>query len=252
MVNLNGKEHEMKINEVAKLTGITVRTLHYYDEIGLLNPSEHTDSNYRIYSISDMERLQQILFFKELDFPLSKIKSFLSSQNYDKTFALAKQKDLLEEKRNRLNGLITLLDDILKGENEMSFKEFDNTRLEKMQADYAKEVVERFGDTKPYADFKEKSQNYSKDDYAELSKKADSIFAEFFEIKGEDPASDNAQELVLKWQQFIIENYYECDKTILLGLSEMYVGDDRFKTNIDKSGEGTAVFMTEAIKYFCK
>ena len=252
MVNLNGKENDMKINEVAKLTGITVRTLHYYDEIGLLNPSEHTESNYRIYSRNDIERLQQILFFKELDFPLSKIKSFLSSKNYDKTFALAKQKELLVEKRNRLNGLITLLDEILKGENEMSFKEFDNSKSEKMKEDYVKEVKERFGGTKHYTEFEEKSINYTKKDYAELAKKSESIFEEFSAIKSENPASEKAQELVLKWQNFITKHYYKCDKTILLGLSEMYVSDERFKENIDKSGAGTAEFMTNAIKHFCR
>ena len=242
----------MKINELAKLTGVTVRSLHYYDEIGLLNPSEHTNAGYRIYSIADIERLQQILFFKELDFPLSKIKSFMSSVNYDKNFAIIKQKELLEEKRNRLNGLITLLDEILKGESEMSFKEFDNTQLEKMQEEYAKEVQKRFGGTAAYAEYKEKSKNYSKSDYALLAKKAESIFAEFSKIKEEDPASEKAQTLVKKWQNFISENYYECDKSILLVLSEMYVADERFKENIDKIGEGTAEFITKAIQHFCR
>ena len=94
----------MKISEVAKLTGVTVRTLHYYDEIGLLRPSEITESGYRLYDEAALESLQQILFFRELDFPLNKIKEIMIDPNYDKVFTLIKQKELLMQKRKRIDG----------------------------------------------------------------------------------------------------------------------------------------------------
>ena len=98
----------MRISEVAKLTGITVRTLHYYDEVGLLKPSEITEAGYRLYSREDLEILQQILFFRELDFPLSQIKEIMNNPNYDKEEALKKQKELLIQQRQRIEGLIKL------------------------------------------------------------------------------------------------------------------------------------------------
>ena len=242
----------MKINEVAKLTGITVRTLHYYDEIGLLKPSSHTDSNYRIYSLLDVEILQQILFFKELDFSLVQIKSILNNQNYEKNYALSKQRDLLLEKKHRLDGLITLLDDILEGENKMSFKQFDNSKVEEMKSDYEKEVKERFGKTKAYSEYEEKTSNYVKEDFKVLEKKCNEIFADFSKIKDDKPDSEIAQNLVYILQEFITNNYYKCDKNILLTLGQMYVEDIRFKQNIDKNGDGTAKFVLNAIEYFCK
>ena len=104
----------MKISEVAKLSGITVRTLHYYDEIELLKPSETTEAGYRMYSSEDLERLQQILFFRELDFPLNEIKEIMLNPNYDKNEALNKHKEFLIEKRKRIDGLITLIDKTIK------------------------------------------------------------------------------------------------------------------------------------------
>ena len=117
----------MKISEVAKLSGITVRTLHYYDEIGLLKPNKITEAGYRVYSNEDLETLQQILFFRELDFQLNEIKEIMMNPNYDKNKALNKHKELLIEKRERLDGLINLIDKTIKGDNNMSFKEFDNS-----------------------------------------------------------------------------------------------------------------------------
>lgn len=147
----------MKINEVAKLTGVTVRALHYYDKIGLLKPEEITEAGYRIYSENDLETLQQILFFRELDFSLNEIKEMIQNQLYDKTEALEKQKELLMQKRARLDELITLVEGTLKGEREMSFKEFDMTEIEENKKKYAEEVKERWGTTKAYAEYENKA-----------------------------------------------------------------------------------------------
>ena len=140
----------MKISEVAKLSGVTVRTLHYYDEIGLLKPNKITEAGYRLYSNEDLETLQQILFFRELDFQLNEIKEIMMNPNYDKNKALNKHKELLIEKRERLDGLINLIDKTIKGDNNMSFKEFDNSKIEENKNKYAEEVKNRWGNTDAY------------------------------------------------------------------------------------------------------
>ena len=123
----------MKVSDVAKLTGVTVRTLHYYDEIGLLPPSEVTSSGYRVYNDADLEVLQQILFFRELDFSLEEIRGIMQNPAYEKETALQNQKALLLQKRDRLDRLIALVDKTLKGERDMSFKQFDTTKIDKRE-----------------------------------------------------------------------------------------------------------------------
>ena len=137
----------MKISDVAKLTGVTVRTLHYYDEIGLLKPSEVTEAGYRVYNDTDLEVLQQILFFRELDFPLEDIRNIMQNPAYEKERALRKQKELLLQKRSRLDSLISLVDKTLKGEQDMSFRQFDTTKIEEMKKQYAEEAKQRWGST---------------------------------------------------------------------------------------------------------
>ena len=152
----------MKISEVAKLSGITVRTLHYYDEIGLLKPNKITEAGYRVYSNEDLETLQQILFFRELDFQLNEIKEIMMNPNYDKNKALNKHKELLIEKRERLDGLINLIDKTIKGDNNMSFKEFDNSKIEENKNKYAEEVKNRWGNTDAYKEYEKKTKSYDK------------------------------------------------------------------------------------------
>ena len=121
---------KMQIKEFAELTGVSVRTLHYYDEIGLLKPSAVDEQNgYRFYDENSLERLQAILFYRELDFPLKDISKLLSSPNYDRIKALTEQKHLLTLKKERMERLIFALDSLMKGENTMDFKAFDNRLL---------------------------------------------------------------------------------------------------------------------------
>lgn len=241
----------MKINEVAKLTGITVRTLHYYDEIGLLKPSEITATGYRIYDNQCLELLQQILFLRELDFSLNDIKDIIQNKNYNKNDALQKQKELLIKKRDRLNSLITLLNSTIKGENDMSFKQFDMTEIENTKKEYAKEVKERWGQTSAYAESEKKTANYDSEKWGMINEEGSSILKEFSAIRNEQCDSEKAQELIAKWQNYITKNFYKCTNKILSCLGMMYVGDQRFTENIDKNGKGTAEFMSKAIAYYC-
>lgn len=241
----------MRISEVAKLTGITVRTLHYYDEIGLLKPSEITEAGYRLYSREDLEILQQILFFRELDFTLSQIKEIMNNPNYDKEEALKKQKELLIQQRQRIEGLIKLIEKRIEGDNNMSFKEFDMNEIEENKKKYAKEVKERWGTSKAYEESEKKTSSYNKEKWGDINQETSEIFKGFAELRNSDPGSEEVQELVRRWQKYITDNFYTCTNEILSGLGLMYVEDERFKENLDKNGEGTAKLMAEAIKIYC-
>ncbi len=242
----------MKISEVAKLTGVTVRTLHYYDEIGLLKPGEVTETGYRVYSSTDLETLQQILFFRELDFPLNDIREIMGNPTYDREHTLQKHKELLMQKRNRIDGLIALVEKTLKGENDMSFQQFDTTEIEKIREKYATEAKQRWGDNSAYAEYEKKASGYDDAQWRMLDGEGAAILSEFGHNRHLDPTSRKAQALVKKWQAYITTNYYNCTTPILSCLGQMYVGDERFTQNIDKFGAGTANFIAEAIEVYCR
>ena len=241
----------MKINELAKLTGLTVRTLHYYDEIGLLNPGSVTEAGYRIYDDSALADLQQILFFRELEFSLSEIKEMMNNADYNKTEVLEKQRELLQIKRNRLDRLIELLDHTIKGENTMNPEEFDMTEIEKVKKEYAAEVKERWGKTSAYAESEKRTSQYDRNKWNMLHGEETAILKQFSKCRTQDPTDDNVQELVQTWQNHITKNFYECTIEILSCLGQMYVNDPRFMENIDVHGEGTAQFMADAIEVYC-
>lgn len=241
----------MKINEVAKLTGITARTLHYYDEIDLLKPREITSSGYRLYGIEEVEILQQIMFFKELDFKLSDIKEIMTNPHYDKTKALIKHRELLIQKRDRLDKIINLVEDRIEGEKNMSFKEFSLVEIEENKKKYAKEVKERWGTTDAYTENEKKVNTYDLQQWKTIDSEVCEILKEFGENRYLSPESIEAQELVKRWKNYITNNFYFCSNEILSCLGIMYEEDERFKNNIDKNGVGTAKFMKEAIKAYC-
>lgn len=242
----------MKIHEVAKLTGVSVRTLHYYDEIGLLCPEQTTEAGYRLYGEKSMELLQQILFFRELDFSLKEIHDILSSPAFDQRKALENHKKLLMLKRSRLDNLISLVDKTLKGDSEMSFKEFDMSEIEAAQQEYAKEAEERWGGTDTYAQSMQKTKSYKKEDWAKISAESEKIYRDFAANMDKDPTSTEVQGLVAAWQAHITKNFYNCTNEILAGLGQMYAADERFQKNIDRYGEGLADFISKAIAHYCK
>ena len=241
---------KMLIKEFAELTGVTVRTLRYYDKIGLLKPSFIDQNNgYRFYDEKSLERMQEILFYRELDFSLKSISEILSYQNYNKQDIIKEQKYLLTLKKQRLEKIISALEAIeQKGEIQMDI--FDNTQFENAKNDFEDEVKKRWGNTSAYNEYKSKSKDITNNVYEDF----DSIFGEFADSMKESfsPSDDDVQSLVKKLQNFITENFYTCTNEILSGLGQMYVCDERFKSNIDKHGKGTAEFVSSAIKIFCK
>ena len=239
---------KMQIKEFADFTGVSVRTLHYYDEIGLLPPAfVDRATGYRYYNEDSLLRMQEILFYRELDFSLKSIGEILSSPNYDKNKALKEQKLLLTLKKERLERLISAIDGAVKGENIM--KAFDNSEFEK----YKDEAKEKWGNTDAYKQHAERTKNYSRQKWNDLAEEMDHMMAEFALCmkKDETPDSTEAQNLVKRLQNHITENYYLCTNEILAGLGQMYVADERFQNNIDKHADGTAAFICEAIEAYC-
>ena len=239
---------KMQIKEFAKFSGVSVRTLHYYDEIGLLPPAfvERT-TGYRYYDENSLLRMQEILFYRELDFSLKSIGEILSSPHHDTQRSLEEQKKLLTLKKERLERLIFSIDAAMKGDNIM--EAFDNSKFETYKA----EAQEKWGKTDAYKEHAEKTKHYSQENWNDLADGMDRIMAQFAVCmrNGEAPASAEAQSLVKSLQEHITANYYHCTNEILAGLGQMYVADERFQNNIDKHGKGTAAFICEAIKAFC-
>ena len=243
----------MHIKEFAKLTGVSVRTLHYYDEIGLLKPAFVNEQNgYRDYNEKTLEIMAEILFYRELDFPLKNIRDILSSPDYDRTAAIRKQKELLRLKKERLEKLIDALEQAEKGEIPMNT--FNNNEYETARKQYAEEAKQRWGGTDAYKESEQKTVDYSAEKWGDVNAGMNVVFAEFASVlkDGKTPESEAAQSLVKKLQQYITDNFYTCTNEILRGLGQMYVADERFKANIDKNKSGTAEFVSEAIKIYCK
>ena len=244
---------KMHIKEFAKLCGVSVRTLHYYDEIGLLKPAFVDEQNsYRFYDEKSLMRIQEILFFKELDFPLKSISEILSSPDYDKQKALKEQRKLLILKKQRIERIIDALDNAQKG--KITMNAFDNNEFDTARKQYEAEAKERWGKTDAYKEHEQKTASYSKDKWQQVNDGLNAVLAQFAEClkNGQAPDSDEAQSLVKNLQNYITENFYTCTNEILKGLGQMYVADERFKANIDKHADGTAQFISKAIEIYCK
>ena len=237
------------VNEVSKLTGVSIRTLQYYDQIGLLKPAEYTESGYRLYDDAALEKLQQILLFKELEFPLKDIKEIINRSDFDKKKALEQQIGLLELKKEHIENLLNLCKYLkARGVRRLDFTAFDSSKLD----EYSKKAKEQWGQTPEYKEFSEKSKNWTKEYESGLMADFSRIFEEFGHMISKDPASAEVQAQVKKIQDFITENMYKCTDEILYGLGKMYAGGGEFTENIDKmGGKGTAEFVYQAIKIYC-
>ena len=240
----------MTVNEVSKLTGVSIRTLQYYDKIGLLHPANYTEAGYRLYDDAALETLQQILLFRELEFPLKDIKKIISSPDFDRSTALEQQIELLMLKKEHIENLIDLAKGIkLLGVKKLKFDAFDTRKID----EYAAQAKASWGKTSAYKEFEEKTKGRTKEEDQIIYQGMIDIFEEFGQIRNADPASGEAQDLVKKLQNYITEHMYTCTKEILNGLGKMYAGGGDFTKNIDSyGGEGTAEFTHQAIEIYCR
>ena len=239
----------MAVNEVSKLTGVSIRTLQYYDTIGLLKPVEYTEAGYRLYDDTSLERLQQILLFKELEFPLKEIKGIIEAPNFDRNRALEQQIELLIMKKEHLENLIDFARGIKGiGMKYMDFKVFDTKKID----EYFKRAKEQWGQTAEYKEYEEKTKNWTKDDEVAAENEFMEIFVEFGRMKEKDPSDEQVQVQVKRLQDYITEHFYTCSDKILQGLGRMYAGGGELNENIDAAaGIGTAEFASNAIDIFC-
>ena len=240
----------MTVNEVSRLTGVSIRTLQYYDRIGLLHPAKYTEAGYRLYDDAALETLQQILLFRELQFPLKDIKKIISSPDFDRSKALGQQIELLKLKKEHIENLIDLAVGIkAMGVKKLTFSAFDTKKMD----EYAAQAKASWGKTPAYREFEERSKGRTKEDDRKIQQGMIDIFAQFGKIRETDPAAEEAQALVKKLQAYITEHFYTCTKEILGGLGKMYAGGGDFTTNIDRmGGEGTAEFASRAIAIYCR
>ena len=239
------------VHEVSKLAGISVRTLHHYDAIGLLTPTTTTEAGYRLYDDDALVRLQCILFFKELEFPLKDIKEILNSPKFERNKALEQQIKLLTMKKEHLDNLINLARGIQSTgvKKIMDFKAFDTKKMD----DYAKQAKESYGSTTAYKEFEEKSKGRTKEDEKSLGIGMMNIFAEIGKMLSLKPSDDAVQEKIAELRAYITKHYYNCTPEILSGLGQMYAGGGEMTENINNyAGEGTAEFAAEAIQFYCK
>ena len=238
------------VKEVSRISGVSVRTLHHYDAIGLLTPTRVTEAGYRLYDDNALRRLQAILLFRQLQFPLKDIKDILDSPGFDPVEALEQQIKLLELQRSHLDQLIAYARNLqISGGMDMKFDAFDTSKQEA----YAAEAKARWGKTEAYREFERKTQGQSQ---AQLRSTGDGlmdIFAEIGQVRHLSPEVPEAQALIAKLQGYITEHYYTCTPQILKGLGMMYIAGDSMTENIDKAGgPGTAEFAHKAIEIYTK
>ncbi len=240
----------MTVHEVSKISGVSIRALHHYDNIGLLPATEVTNAGYRLYDDTALERLQYILLFKELEFSLKEIRDILDSPDFDRSKALEQQIHLLELRKEHLQNLIDLAWGIKAiGVKQMSFEAFDTRKMDA----YARQAKASWGKTAAYKEYEQKSAGRSREEQQSINIRMMEIFSEFGRIKNQSPDSEDAAGLAKKLQDFITDYFYTCTDEILLSLGEMYAGGGDFTASIDKAGgEGTAEFADKAIQAYCR
>lgn len=238
--------------EVSKLSGVSVRTLHHNDAVGLLPPTQVSAAGYRLYDDAAMVRLQLILLFRELKFPLKDIRAILDSPNFDRMRALEQQLQMLLLQREHIDNLIDLIRVIkMIGVKPfmVDFGAFDTRKLD----EYARNARKSWGDSAAWQEYEQKAAGRTKADERQLLGELMDIFREFGAIRNTDPAAPEAQSLSEKLRDFISANFYSCTPEILRGLSAMYAGGGEMTQNIDDTcGSGTAEFAARAIEHFCK
>ena len=238
------------VKEIATITHVSVRTLHHYDAIGLLKPTQITEAGYRLYDDEALERLYLILLFRELEFPLNEIREILDAPDFDRNRVLEQQVELLKAKVDHLQTRIHLANGIkLLGVKNLKFKNWDSKKSD----EYSAQAENLYGKTDAWKEYKGKTENRTKEQERSLGDGLMGLFAELGTMKDLSPESTEVQAWVKQLQDYISANYYRCTNQILAGLGEMYAGGGSMTENIDAAGgAGTGEFAREAIRIYCK
>lgn len=238
----------LSISEVAALTGVSQRTLHYYDEIDLLPPTSTSEAGYRFYDDAALERLQHILLFKELGFPLKDIRRLLDDPHFDRITALEQHLHLLEMKKQHLENIINLTRGLcLVGTKKLDLSAFNTNHID----EYAAEARASYGKTAAYQEYEQRFLSRNTADQSAVSQGFMALLARFGAHLGESPDRPEVQALVSQLQAYVTEHFYTCTNEILASYADLYEGDGRFTRNIDNAGgEGTAALAAAAIRHF--
>lgn len=238
------------VTEIAQLAHVSVRTLHHYDAIGLLKPTEITEAGYRLYDDAALERLYLILLFRELEFPLKDIQEILDAPDFDRNRVLEQQVNLLKAKVTHLQNRIHLANGIkLIGVKYLEFKNWDPKKIDEYQA----QAQNLYGKTEAWQEWEQKRKNRTPEQSRNINDRVMNYFAELGKIRHLSPGSPEVQSWVASLQAFFTENFYTCTPQILKGLGEMYAGGGSMTENIDAvGGKGTGEFAREAIMVYCK
>ena len=237
------------VKEIAKQTGVSVRTLHHYDAIGLLKPTSVTEAGYRLYDEDALMRLYLIIVYRELGFSLKKISQILDAPDFDRNNALDDQIALLEQKREQLQNRIYFARGLkLTGVRHLNYEGFDYKKID----DYSAQAKTMWGKTGAWKEFEQKSKGRSNEDAKALGDDLMGLFTKVGALRDQDPSCEEVQTWVAELQAFITEHYYTCTKPMLKCLGEMYAGGGSMTENIDNAGgHGTGEFAKQAIDIFC-
>jgi len=248
---------EYTVQKLAQMAGISSRTLRYYDEMGILKPARINSSGYRIYGQSEVDRLQQILFYRELGFELNTIKEIVTAPNFDGAEALREHRKKLYEKREQLDALIANVEKtmaVTEGRIKMNDKEkfegFKQKLIDDNEKKYGEEIREKYGED-TVNNSNQKFQNMSQEQYNEANRLGEGYMEalrEAFAIG--DPAGESAQkaaDLHRQWLSYFWDGY---SPEAHMGLAQMYVDDERFRAHYDAQQPGTAAFLRDAIRIY--
>jgi DNA-binding transcriptional MerR regulator len=241
------------VKQLAKLAGITPRTLHYYDEIGLLKPSQVGENSYRYYAKDALLRLQQILLYRELDLPLENIKQMLASQDFDVQQALENHRTALRQRISRLERLTQTVDRTLahlRGEIEMSNKQLFEPFNEEQIAEYEKEAGQMYDPETVKASYK-KWKNYTTADKQRIGEEGNAVYRDLLAAMPKGAASPEVQSCIERWRRHM-DYFWTPNLEQLLGLANLYNDDPRFRANYDKVDPRLAPFMLEAVRIYVK
>ncbi|PBC84096.1 MULTISPECIES: MerR family transcriptional regulator [unclassified Streptomyces] len=240
------------VGQVAAFAGVTVRTLHHYDEIGLLLPGERNPAGHRRYGEDDLDRLQQILFYRELGFPLDEVAALLDDPHTDPQDHLRRQHGLLTGQIARLQEMAAAVEHAMEARRmkvrltpEEKFEVFGDFDPD----DYAAEAEERWGGTDAYQELQRRTAAYTKDDWQRLTAEFDALHRTMADLLARDVPADSeaAMDVAEEHRRFISGAYYDCTHEAHSGLGEMYVADERFTATYEAIRPGLAVYMRDAM-----
>jgi DNA-binding transcriptional MerR regulator len=243
----------VNVGEVAALAGVTVRTLHHYDRIGLLSPSERTAAGYRRYTPSDLDRLHRVLVYRELGFPLEEIATLLDDPDADPVAHLRRQLRLLRDRLERTQAMVAAVEKEMEARTmgiRLSPEERFEVFGENDPAQYEAEAEERWGETDAYKESRRRTASYTKDDWLRIKEEGADIERRFAEAlrSGAAPDSAQAMDLAEEHRQQISRNFYDCPPGMHAGLGRMYVEDERFTAHYEQRAPGLAQYVSTAVQ----